>query len=351
MKDRGGLDITVKEIAELAGVSPSTVSFVLNGRPGVGKQTRKRVAELLQANGFELKQPSDGGATPRGVVKFIRYCDSGDLVERNDDFITQVMEGADFALRQARYTMSVVNVGAEELENVLAGLKYENLAGAIFLGTEFAAERYELLTALKFPIVAVDNCFRSYPINAIDMDNIDGAQSAMEYLYAKGHRKIGYLKSTNKTGSLKERCRGVYSALQALHMEPEPVIYLSPRVNTAKMEMERYLDGRPALPTAFFADNDVIAAGAMRALLQKGVRIPEDVSLIGFDDSLIASVVTPALTTMRIHKREMGICAVRRLVDLMQNQDTFITKTSVGVDLVERETVAGPREGEFCWKK
>lgn len=340
------MDITIKEIAEMAGVSPSTVSFVLNGRPGVGKQTRKRVTALLEENGFQLKQAASAEDVHWGMVKFIRYYDSGDLVERNDDFITQVVEGADFALRWAHYTMSIVNVGEEELKQVLSGLKYENPAGVIFLGTEFQAQRYQLLTSLDMPVVVVDNCFRGYPINAIDMDNIDGTREAVKYLYQKGHRKIGYLKSTNQTGSLQERSRGFYEAMDGYGLVPEPVIHLPPRVTTAKEEMELYLDQSPPLPTAFFADNDVIAAGAMRALLQKGVRIPEDLSLIGFDDSLIASVVTPMLTTMRIYKREMGMCAVRRLLEMITNKDTFITKTSVGVDLVVRETVAQARDGD-----
>lgn len=342
--------MTVREIAALAGVSPSTVSFVINGRPGVSKQTREKLTLLLQQHGFSIKALADEDASPCGVVKFIRYSDSGDLAERNDDFITQVMEGIDSELRRFRYTMSVVYVNDKNLECVLADLKYEALAGVLFLGTEFDASRYQILKDLHVPIVSVDNCFRNYPINAVDMDNIDGAQRAIEYLHQMGHRHIGYLKGTMRTGSLRERCRGVEIALRAFDLEPTPVIRLSPRVVAASEEMLAYLENEPELPTAFFADNDVLAAGALRALQQKGVRVPEDVSIIGFDDSMLASVVSPPLTTMHVHKREMGQCAVRRLIDVIKNNERHITKTSVGVDLVERETVAAPRSGSVVWR-
>lgn len=343
--------ITVKEIAELAGVSPSTVSFVLNGRPGIGKNTREKVTALLEEHGFSIKKPAEEESSPWGVVKFIRYSDSGDLAERNDDFITQVMEGIDLELRQSRYTMSVVYVDDSNLEEILAGLKYENTEGVIFLGTEFDAGQYQILKDLDIPVVSVDNCFRNCPLNAVDMDNIDGTQQAIEYLYQKGHRKIGYLRGTMRTGSLKERGRGVEAAMKTFGLELTQVISLPPRVAGADEEMMAYLEGKPELPTAFFADNDVIASGAMRALIRKGIRVPEDISIIGFDDSMIASVVIPSLTTMRVRKQEMGICAVRRLVDLMRTHERFITKTSVSVELIERETVSVPRTKESVWSK
>ena len=322
---------------------------MLNGKSGISKSTRERVAALLEEHGFTVKTPSKEERASQRIIQFIRYCDTGDLVERNDDFITQVMEGAESVLRQERYMMSVVNVGNDGLADVLQNSSLENVAGIIFLGTEFDASQYNLLAKLKAPLVAVDNCFRKHPINAVDMDNIGGAQAAIHHLYELGHREIGYLKSTNETESLKERSLGFHHALNTLGLKPFSTVLLSPRVASADEEMCVYLDGSPQLPTAFFADNDIIAVGAMRALLQKGVRIPEDVSLIGFDDSLIASIVVPSLTTMYIYKREMGICAARRLIDMINHQDSFISKSSVCVDLIKRSTTTAPREKAFVW--
>lgn len=343
--------MTVKEIARLAGVSPSTVSIVLNGKAGVGSEKRERITALLLENGFTIRDADGAGSQPKGTVKFIRYRATGNFVERNDDFITQVMEGVDAALRRCKYTMSVVNVDDSDFETVLGGLRYEKIVGVIFLGTEFDAERYGVLADLEFPVVAVDNCFRNYPINSVDMANIEGARLALRHLYEHGHRRIGYLKGSIRTGSLKERCAGVYQAMHTLglKMREEDVVRIEPVVNGACEDVCRYLAGRPSLPTAFFADNDVMATGALRAFQRCGLRVPADVSLVGFDDSLIGSVIEPALTTIHIFKREMGEIAAKRLIDMMETGDRCIAKTSIGVTLVERDTVAAPRKAEIVW--
>ncbi|MGL6202649.1 MAG: LacI family DNA-binding transcriptional regulator [Lachnospiraceae bacterium] len=340
---KGWIIITIKEIAKLAGVSSATVSFVLHGRGGVADKTREKVTALLLQYGFTPKNLSDEELSPQGIVKFIRYRNTGDLVERNDDFITQVMEGIDYELRQFRYSMNVINVDDSDLDSILSRLEQENLSGIIFLGTEYDADRYPLLKKIKLPFVIVDNCFRNYPVNSVDMNNLEGIQNAIHYLYDLGHREIGYLQSNFPTGSLMERTRGVFYTMHELSLDLHSTIHLSPRIAYADKEMEQFLETKPLLPTAYIADNDVIAAGAMRALLRQGILIPDDLSVIGFDDSLIASIITPQLTTVRIRKREMGICAVRRLIELMQSSNNYNSKTSVDVELIKRDTVSWPR--------
>ena len=103
--------------------------------------------------------------------------------------------------------------------------------------------------------------------------------------------------------------------------------------------MNRLLEGRPEMPTAFFADNDIIAMGAMKALQEHGFRIPDDISIVGFDDLPFCSVTSPSLSTIKVFKQEMGRAAVRRLNELIQYGDQFKTKTQICCEFIERESV------------
>ena len=139
----------------------------------------------------------------------------------------------------------------------------------------------------------------------------------------------------------RSRSVGFQTALQKsmLPLKREYVVTLSPTMDGAYEDMRRYLSKNPVLPTAFFADNDIIALGAMKAMTERGIRIPEDVSVVGFDDLTFSSISNPPLTTLRVPKQEMGRMAVRRLRDMIQDNDEVKFKTQVCAQFIERASV------------
>ena len=164
----------------------------------------------------------------------------------------------------------------------------------------------------------------------------------MEYLIEQGHREIGYIRGAYRINGFKVRGQGYQSAMRKYKLEVKNhyIITLSTTLNGAYQDMLAYLDKEPGLPTAFFVDNDMIALGAMKALQERGYKVPDDVSIIGFDDLPFSEISYPPLTTLRVPNKEMGRLAVRRLIDMIQNPgEVVVTKTEVCTKFIERQTV------------
>ena len=167
-------------------------------------------------------------------------------------------------------------------------------------------------------------------------------------LYRQGHREIGFLRGEVEIGGMHGRYEGYCKAMQALGLtvNPSHVIRMDTIVEVAAKQMLSSLDGLDAMPTAFFACNDFIAAGAIRALLQVGYRVPEDISIIGFDDVQICSFVSPPLSTMRIDRSRMGELGVEHLLALRQANKDDRLRCLMAVTPILRASIAPPRTGK-----
>lgn len=211
----------------------------------------------------------------------------------------------------------------------------------IMLGTEALDEDFVSYINAKCPMVILDSWSTSMSFNGILINNSDSSKNAVEYLYQKGHRKIGYLKGKFRIKAFNARGTGYSRALykHGIPINEQFIVPLSTTMDGAYKDMLNYLNQRPKLPTAFFADNDMIALGAMKALIEKGYRVPEDVSLIGFDDLDSCEISTPRLTTIRVFKQEMGQLAVRRLRDVIRDANGIKTKIQICTEFVERDSV------------
>ena len=175
-------------------------------------------------------------------------------------------------------------------------------------------------------------------------NNMQGAFMATRYLCEKGHKHVGYLKSKVPINNFLERKDGYKKALKACDVpyEPEMTFLLGSTVEMAYFDMKAHLARAPQLPTAFFADNDNIAIGAMRALKEAGYRIPEDVSVVGFDDIPFCELIDPPMSTVRVPKQAIGRMAVDRLVTRLDQDPQERIKIEVHTDLVERASVCSP---------
>lgn len=336
--------MTIRKIAQQAGVAMSTVSLVLNNKPGVRRQTRERITALLLENGYVLRNQQPPG---RQEIKFIRYQSPQHMQERNEDFFVGILNGAEKRARLSGYSLSVTNAAHEQFFPLLHQLEEdERIAGIILLGSELRAKDAAPLTRLTLPLVSVDNRFQNLPINAITANNVDGSYDAVRYLYQLGHRKIGYLRGAFDIGGIPSREEGYRRAMKllGLRIDPAHIIDIDLLFDTATEQMREHLKHTDNLPTAFFAANDIVAAGCERALQQAGYRVPEDISIVGFDDGAMSTFATPPLTTMRIDRMRMGEIAVSRLLDMISTQSHDVLKTELGVTLVERASAISPTQ-------
>jgi DNA-binding LacI/PurR family transcriptional regulator len=326
----------VKDLAEQLQLSASTISLVLNDRPGIGQATRERVFERMRELGLADAIPR-ANRRRTGSLRLLLFRKSGGIVT-DTPFFSQLIEGVTTRCQDAGLSLRITQwVGGAPPTADLS-----DCDGLVVLATELAAEDLAPFNALPVPYVLLDAGLEDVRRDLVVIHNVQGAHDATMHLVAQGHVRIGYLRSRVMIQNFRERFEGYRKALDesGLAFDPTLVFELDPIAETAAESFR--LPDRSAMPTAFFADNDIIALGAMKALLAAGFRIPEDVSLVGFDDMPMCAMAHPALTTVRVPKQQLGRSAVDRLLARIDRPDDEFVRIEIGTRLVERDSVRPP---------
>ena len=338
--------MNVREIAKAANVSPATVSLVLNNRPGVKDDTRKKVAELLVENGYTIKTNSDNKSrntrsTRAASLLFIKFSSGQKLLEARDDFLVRILEGAEEEAADSGYKLGIEKAEISSLENILKNAT-GNYSGIIVFGTEITEADIDAFQKSPLPTVLIDAVYPGKRISTVNVDNEGGITNSLQYLLSTGHHSIGYLHSTLNCGAIPTRKAAYIKAMDQLNqpVKEEYIFTVPPFLMEAEAELSALFENCRELPDALIADNDVIALSAIRALKTHGYSVTEDISVIGFDDSNLASYFTPALTTTRVHKKALGKSAVRMLENMMVHPEEHICyHLHVETELVIRDTV------------
>lgn len=204
-----------------------------------------------------------------------------------------------------------------------------------------AKEDLNLFNKFKIPIVVLDSFFRGVKYDTVAINNYQGSYEGTKYLIDCGHTKIGYLCSSIWINNFEERKEGYLKALRdhGIEVNERFIFSLEPTLDGAYNDMLKLLDTKPELPTAFFSDNDIIAFGAMKAIKERNIKIPEDISIVGFDDMPFCEMIEPALTTVKVYKQSMGRLAVKRLIERIDGDCEAFIKIEVNTELVERMSV------------
>lgn len=338
--------VTARDVAKRAGVSPATVSLVFRNKPGVGHDTRERVLEIARELGFEYDAPVTSRKT--STLLLVIYKQHGRVVSDTPFFESLIKGVSDTTYQMGYHRLSISYFYAQQDKvEQLGALKSIKCAGIVLLATEMRAGDVAQFERLGVPIVLLDNWFPTKSLDSVVIDNTRGAWQAVRYLSGVGHRDIGYLHSSTDIRNFLERQEGYLSAMRSAGtMDIDPwhaIVSVGSTVESAYEDMCAYLDEDPYLPTAYFADNDIIASSCIRALEDYGYSVPGDISIVGFDDVSSSALVNPPLTTMAVPKTNMGALAVRRLVDRIQgNTGGEIVRISVQPEIVQRKSVAPP---------
>ena len=200
------------------------------------------------------------------------------------------------------------------------------------------------------PLVVVDNGLPGLPFSAVTMDNRAAIFAAVEHLYRLGHRQIGFLYNSYASGNDRERRAAYQEALLSLgcRFDPELVYSIFPTMDGARESVSSLLDRRVRFPRALVANNDSIAIGAMRAFRDRGIRIPEDISIFGFDGLPFSAVSEPPLSTVNVPCVDVGRCAVQLLHDSIRGRCSTHCKILVGTQLLIRGSTAPPGTRRNC---
>ncbi len=330
---------TIRDIADLAGVSIATVSRVLNDRPDVAPETRESVMQVVRKHGFTTNRGARGLSSGRtGIVGLT-------LPLVNDSYFGPILGGASEALYEQDMRILLCPTLHEHDREVslMDRLTRGTTDGAILMLPEESTEELLHLQELGYPFVVVDP--RESPpdgIPCVSAMHSAGAKLATEHLLQLGHRHIAAMGGTPGWYANDERVIGFRAAMAAARLLPDPdmILYTDWSIPTGEQAAEELLS-RPDPPTAIFCFNDNAAIGALNVARRRGIRVPEDLSIVGFDDTFQATIVTPALTTVRQPLAELGRMGVSLLSRLIEGQRLDAMRIELATTLVVREST-GP---------
>ncbi len=332
---------TIHDVAKLAGVSRSTVSRVLNNRPGVHPKTRERVLaavrELNYAPNFAARALKRQRADAVGLIIPASFREP-----RSDEprgyVLTEIIRGAYNFFTEQRLALTLLDdQGTFRFYQAL--FERRQVDGLLFIDLEPDPHMVERLKGLDVPFVVIGNV-DAEDVVCVDVDNYESSRRVVYYLYQMGHRRIAFINGPQRRFASRDRRAGVLAAVTELGLSL-PDAYDQPgdfSERSGQKAMWRLLEADPR-PTAIYAMNDRMAIGAIRAARDAGLRVPEDISVVGFDDIPVAPYIRPPLTTVRQPLYELGAAAARLLVQRIAGQELPSRRVLLPALLVERESV------------
>jgi len=336
------MKLKAKDIAKKLSISPSAVSFVLNNKPGVSEETRRKVLKVIEQMGYNTNIFSKSTLIHNRNIRFIIYKKHG-LVVSDTPFFSSLMEGIDREARSLGYNLIVtyMDENKDNLIKILHIIKGTSPDGIMLLATEMTKEDLKPFKKLNIPLLLLDSYFESENLDTVIINNIEGVYKATCYLAELGHIDIGYLHSSVWINNFDQRMAGFKKAInhKRLKLNKNFIFCLESTIDGSYKNMFKILENKPKLPTAVFADNDIIAFGAMKAMREFGIKIPQDVSVVGFDDMPFCKMIDPPLTTARVYKQRMGMIALKRLVERIDETPAETIKIEVNTTLIERKSV------------
>ena len=327
--------ITITAIAREAGVSVPTVSRVVNGRSDVAPDTRERVEELLRRHGYRRRS-----ARPRESASLI------DLVFNDLDspWAVEIIRGVEDVAHAANIgtVVSAVHRRPAATRQWLRNLQARSTDGVILVTSDLDPPLHSELRRLDVPTVVIDPAgVPALDVPTIGATNWAGGLSAVEHLLALGHRRIGFIAGPPQLLCSRARLDGYRAGLGAAGIAVEDgLIRPGSFYHEAGFEGGTALLSLPEPPTAIFAASDQMAFGVYEALRRRGLRVPDDISVVGFDDLPEARWASPPLTTVRQPLAEMGLLAARTVLRLARGEEIESPRLELATELVVRDSTA-----------
>ncbi|MBE5830553.1 MAG: LacI family transcriptional regulator [Butyrivibrio sp.] len=333
--------VSLKDISKACGVSVATVSKALNDHSDISQETKKHVREVAERLGYRPNAAAQALKTNRtnniGVL-FVDEANSG----LTHDYFNHVLDSFKRKAEDSGFDITFINGAKNRLNNMsyLSHAIYRGFDGVMIACVDFSDPQVGELIASSIPVVTIDHLFNNRI--TIVSDNVKGMRELTSYVYEQGHRKIAYIHGL-ESAVTQSRLSSFYRTLQGYGVTvPDEYVVASPYRDTdaAFATTNRLLD-LPDPPTCIFYPDDFAAFGGINAIRQRGLRIPEDVSVVGYDGIEIARRISPVLTTIVQDTVKIGSLAASKLIDLINNpKGTLIEQIVVEGRLEKGESVA-----------
>lgn len=330
--------ITIADVAREAGVSMMTVSRAINNKGRISEDTRENILKIAKEMGYQ----------PSGLARALatnRSCTLGLIVpDVANPFFSQIARGVEDAAYASGFNVFLVNTDEdiEREEIALDSLLEKQVDGAILASSRLPQAHLTEYVRKFNEIVLINRTFDSQAVGSvatINVDDVRGAQIAIEHLARSGMKNIAYLAGPEGSASGKRRLDGYRLGLDASNLAFQEyfIVHCHPNTNSG-YEAAKYLLNRQKSISAIFAYNDLIAIGAMQACDELGLHVPDDIAIIGVDDIPLATVVRPKLSTLRIDKHELGQLAMNTLIALIEKDENVLREQVIQPSMVLRES-------------
>lgn len=314
--------VTIKDLARELNLSVTTISRVLNNKPDVSEETKKRVKQAIERMGY------NPNTVARGLV--LKKTNSIGLIipDINNPFFPEIIKGVERTAKKLGYSLILCNTDNDKNEEKesIALLRSKQVDGIILSLSRNNKEVLKELEKMNFPVVQIDRRIKDSIYPAVTIDNKKSAYIATEYLIKHGHRKIAHITGDLQTDTALDRLEGFKTALHNydLPCREEWILEGDYSKESGRELMEKIIKLKDR-PTALFFANDLMAFGAYETIYKHNLRIPEDFSIVGHDNLEITSFVRPGLTTMDQPKYRLGQIAAEKLIAMIEkkNNNTF----------------------------
>jgi len=325
--------VNIREIAKKADVSIATVSRVLNSSENVSSATREKVLEILRKYEFEMDPWAKRLASKRNKThlfimvsrRILKFLD----LESNE-FYSTVINGTRNTADMNRSVTEIV-----EMESNLDEEKLKGVDGVLLVGGDTTAEHVRFFKKIGMPLVLVDQYIPTVKVDCIVSNGYDGASYAVKYLISRGLKKIVHIHGFLNHFGFKDRYDGYKATMEQNNLLPKTYEYNDEVMEDMKPLIDKMFNVY-GVPEAIFASNDLIAMKAIETLRSFHIRVPEDISVIGFDGIEKGKYFTPPLSTLKVPMREMGSLALKRLLDIVYDQDVYPVRISLFTEFIKR---------------
>jgi LacI family transcriptional regulator len=337
----------IEEIANMLGVSKSTVSLAINNKPGVSEATREKVLKTIHDFGYVPRKIVKADAT-NSTIMFLTCIDTESIIPSHNNisssFFSELIHGIEKECNTNAFTLSFSTIPLNTFKEQLKKVKEENnFDAAVLLGTNLSSEQVQFAASLLTNLVVIDSLYEFLNVNFVVMNNPMGGYKACSYLISIGHTEIGYVQSNSRITNFDLRKQGFIAAMKEnkLVFSNENCFTVGNEIETARhCFKDIILNRKKSLPSALFCESDYIAIGVIKAIEECSLQVPQDISVIGFDDVPESTIISPELSTIHVEKNIMGSLAVKRLISLihMSNHEPSINQI-IDTSLIIRNSI------------
>lgn len=332
------MSITIKDVAKMAGVSISTVSRVINNSKPVSEDIRERILEIIKETNY----------VPNPVARSLVLKKSnfiGVIVPDISDYkMGEILNGIEEVGKLYDYDILLCNSYGEfeEEKRYIDLLRNKQVAGIIFISWNMTQESVDLIRASNIPAIYISKNAKTFDIPSVGVDHFRAGEDVAKYLIEKGFKNVcvveAKIRDTAKDSQIVAGFEKVFQKGKN-KMKKMEVIFSKDKISAVYKKVSDFIEKRKNLPDVFFATSDDVAAAVVNALLDKGIRVPQDVSVMGYDDSKIACIVRPQLTTIQQPLYDIGAMAIGVLIKRIDGEENVVEAKVLPHLIVERQSV------------